>query len=332
MVTQPLIKPQQNTAQIQTTVQATALPATQDTIQATKPSADDKGRKAMLQRKQIIGLLIALLCFALGVWLLISLLSKDNDSEDDSNRASKGNDTEMQEMFEDDEDEIESIMSLFNENRENYEHLLQSPDLTFKQVDEMADWIKDEDVAKRCKQEAPELMNTIRNYKVIVNAIREGQLDDAIKINENSGNTLNVVHLWQLNAAHKGWADSNGVVHPYQKESAEKARKEFSEQYQTFKSFKDIDRLHANKIEDRTSPFSGRVLPDWPGAVVTLPQTEDQTQRQEPQQDQQRRQDQRQQENLRQHQDQQQHGNGANQRTDDDNTNTEKAGGGMKEL
>ena len=315
-VSQPLSIPQQNTVQTQS--------ATQATIQATKPSVDNKDSKAMIYRKRIIVSLIAFLCFALGIWLLISLLSKDNEFEEDMTGTSGDNDTEMREMFDDDDDadEIESVMSLFNENREIYEKLLHSPDLTFKQVDEMAEWIKDENVAKRCKEEAPELANTIRNYKKIVSAIRDGQLDNAIKINEESDNALNVVHLWQLNAAYKGWIDNNGVIHPYQKESAEKARKQFSEKYQTFKSFKDIDLLHEDKIEDRTSPFFGRVLTEWPGAVAPTPQTEDQ----------QRRQDQRLQENQQRRQNQQQRGNPANQRNDDNNTNAEKSSDGMIEL
>ena len=132
---------------------------------------------------------------------------------------------------------------------EMYKSMLQNPDLTFNEVDEMAAWVENinhDSSAKVIFDQDVEFVPTVSGYKEFVAHIRAGKLKEAKGVVQRK--ILSDVHLWQFRSCYKGWKDSEGE-HSYTKEDRGLAEWEFSSNYSSYTSFRDLDNVHFGKRE-----------------------------------------------------------------------------------
>ena len=132
---------------------------------------------------------------------------------------------------------------------EMYKSMLQNPDLTFNEVDEMAAWVENinhDSSAKVIFDQDVEFVPTVSGYKEFVAHIRAGKLKEAKGVAQRK--ILSDVHLWQFRSCYKGWKDSEGE-HSYTKEDRGLAEREFSSNYSSYTSFRDLDNVHFGKRE-----------------------------------------------------------------------------------
>ncbi len=251
------------------------------------PPLQQSANKPLIPQKYMPWLIGALCAVVVGLLLALLLRScqeepiRDNDSH--SNVIENGSDINgADEMDEEDiyeniyEDIIEEENYYYDDENEGHysENLynyfanqLASPDLAFETIDQMARWVAHPDVARGCNETDGKFVNKVNAYKQIVDLLRQGSLDEALRADRNLGKPLDIVHRWQLNAADKGWATPDGRMQMYDAESRQKASKVFADNYKDYQSFSDIDNIHNTpglRIDHTPTSQTDKPIEGWP--------------------------------------------------------------------